>query len=163
MGDDAVDRRASFSRCGRFRYTLRRTWGPGERLVFVGLNPSTADAHRDDPTIRRCTGFARREGYGGLVVVNVFAFRATKPTSLFAADDPVGRRNNGVLRRETAGCDVVCCWGNHGRRRGRGAEVLDLLRGTARSLSHFGLTKKEEPRHPLYVRASAALVEFELA
>ena len=90
-----MERSANFSRCRRYRYALWRRWAPGDDYgLLVGLNPSTADHRRDDPTIRRCIGFARDWGYSGLCVANLFAFRATYPRDLFAADDPVGPRND---------------------------------------------------------------------
>jgi hypothetical protein len=151
-------REATFSRCGAYRYTLRRTWGDrGDLLAFVGLNPSTADDRTDDPTIRRCIGFARREGFGGLVVLNLFAFRATRPADLFRASDPVGPSADVVLQEHTAGLVVVCCWGGHGRFRGRDRAVVELL-GDAAELVCLGRTKTGEPRHPLYLPAGAELV-----
>ena len=89
---------AVISECGRYRYSLLREWNAGRpRLCIVMLNPSTADANKDDPTIRRCIGFARRDGYGSIVVVNVAAFRATKPKDMLMAADPVGPENDAAL------------------------------------------------------------------
>ncbi len=90
MSDLFVTKEAVISDCGRYRYRLTRRWGDGPLLSFIMLNPSTADAEVDDPTIRRCMGFARRDGYGGIVVGNLYAFRTTKPKALFAADNPLG-------------------------------------------------------------------------
>ena len=93
-----MERSANFSRCRRYRYALWRRWAPGDDYVLlVGLNPSTADHRRDDPTIRRCIGFARDWGYSGLCVANLFAFRATYPRDLFAADDPVAPLRTGRM------------------------------------------------------------------
>src|SRR5262245_40859152 len=92
--------RAVFSSCGTYRYVLRREIGPGDTTAtFIMLNPSTADAARDHPTIRRCIGFARRWGCGQLVCLNLFAFRATDPARLKCAADPVGPRNEDWFRR----------------------------------------------------------------
>ena len=91
---------AVLSPCGAYRYLLTRRFGPGKKLAtFVMLNPSTADAERDDATIRKCVGFARSWGCAGLQVVNLFAFRATDPTDLRMADDPVGPENDVWLGR----------------------------------------------------------------
>ena len=111
---------AAFSPCGRYRWHLARTWdADGSRVAFVALNPSTADATHDDPTIRRCIGFARRWGAGGVDVVNLYAFRATKPRDLFAADDPVGPDNDAWIDAVVARADrVVLAWGHHGARDG---------------------------------------------
>ena len=90
-----IARGAHFSRCGRYRYALRRTFPAGQGTVlFVGLNPSTADAHVDDPTIRRCMGFAAAWGHRELWVANLFALRSPYPDALLGADDPVGPRND---------------------------------------------------------------------
>lgn len=71
---------ADFSACGTYRYALRKIWLPAApQVLFIGLNPSTADEKSDDPTIRRCLGFARSWGYGGLIVANLFAYRTTAP------------------------------------------------------------------------------------
>src|SRR5258708_39445492 len=104
-----------------YRYTLRRTWDSTlPQILFIGLNPSTADAQRDDPTLRRCIGFARRWGYGQLVVGNLFAFRATRPTELRSCADPIGTDNDSWLQTlaASAGC-VVVAWGTHGQYMGR--------------------------------------------
>jgi hypothetical protein len=116
------------------------------------LNPSTADAVRDDPTIRRCIGFARRWGYGGVEVVNLFAFRASDPRALRGAPDPVGEKNDrhlaSVARRVDA---MVVAWGVHGALAARDREVLTLLSRWARLLA-LGWTRSGSPRHPLYLR-----------
>lgn len=151
-------RSADFSPCRSYRYALRRTWDPARPAVlFVMLNPSTADAERDDPTIRRCVGFAQAWGFGGLVVGNLFAFGATRPADLRAAAEPVGPENDrwlAALARE-AGL-VVAAWGNDGRHRGRDAAVLRLL-GTAHSL---GTTRSGAPRHPLRLPAGLVPVRY---
>lgn len=161
---------ATLSEDGRYRYLLTRTWPQPldgdpyvSRILFVMLNPSTADARFDDPTIRRCVGFAQRWGYTDLTVANLYAYRATSPNDLWRADDPVGPLNNGYLRRAAreAGL-IVCAWGVHGLRDGRGAAVLRMLRDEPRRhpghLYCLGLTSGGEPRHPLYVRGDTELV-----
>ena len=124
------------------------------------LNPSTADARRDDPTIRRCMGFARTWGYGGVEVVNLFALRATDPSRLRIARDPVGPENDAhiraVARRSSA---LVVAWGIHGALRERDAEVLALLSRRAPTHS-LGWTKDGHPRHPLYLRRDARLLPY---
>ena len=151
---------AVFSRCGRYRYVLRREWDLTRPVVlFIGLNPSTADAQRDDPTIRRCIGFAHDLGYGSVIVANLFAFRATKPADLRRAGDPVGPRNNwwlGRLRREAR--LTVAAWGVHGKLRSRDEEFL----AEGGELYCLGRTKGGCPRHPLYLRAEAVMERFEM-
>jgi hypothetical protein len=140
----------------RYRYSLERVWGDGKtRALFIGLNPSTADATHDDPTVRRCVGFARRFGYSGLLLGNLFAARCTVPLELRGFPDPVGPENDQFLGSLLARSDlVIAAWGNHGLYLGRGDAVFKRLT-TARC---FGLTKRGQPRHPLYVRADTALV-----
>ena len=129
-------------------------------LNFIMLNPSTADAVRDDPTIRRCIGFARAWGYRRLVVTNIFALRATLPSALRVASNPVGPRNDRyVLRAARAADRVVCAWGVHGALGNREATVLALLRELP--LQHLGLTRGGYPRHPLYVAGATVPTPYE--
>jgi hypothetical protein len=117
------------------------------------LNPSTADASRDDATIRRCASFSRAWGFGAMVVVNLFALRATDPRRLREAADPVGPRNDGAIRGAAGGSDaVVAAWGRHGSLRGRDERVLDLLRD--HDVRLLGVNADGSPRHPLYLPAS---------
>ncbi|SFI15082.1 DUF1643 domain-containing protein [Albimonas pacifica] len=147
---------AVISDCGLYRYRLWRRWGAGPTCVFIMLNPSTADAKQDDPTIRRCIGFAKREGCGGLVVANLFAYRATSPKDMKAASDPVGPKNDEHLRwcADLATGPVIAGWGTHGSFMGRAAVVRRMLSGR---ISHLGLTAAGEPRHPLYLKGDAIL------
>lgn len=143
---------ALFDPTRRYRYRLWRRWADGGLAVFVMLNPSTADAERDDPTIRRCAGFARAWGFGGMTVVNLFALRATDPARLHRARDPVGRDNDRHIAAAAAGGDlVVVAWGVHGGLRERDRAVLDLL--AASRPRCLGLTRGGHPRHPLYLPA----------
>lgn len=158
-----MQRNARFDRSGAYRYSLSRSWRPqGPGVAFIMLNPSTADATRDDATIRRCIGFARAWGFGALEVVNLFAYRATRPEQLRAAPNPVGPRNDRYLRAALARADtVVAAWGVHGGWRERDRAVLQLLRsessasGTA--LNCLGLTRQGHPRHPLYLPRGARM------
>ena len=145
-----VEGGAQFSDCGLYRYRLSRTWNSWEPpALFVMLNPSTATADADDPTIKRCTRFAQRWGYGGLTVGNLFGYRATSPALLRTVDDPVGPDNDNALRelQLDAGITVVA-WGAQGGLYRRDRAVLDLLDGP---VSCLGLTASNQPRHPLYV------------
>jgi hypothetical protein len=149
--DGAMERWAAFSPCRRYRYALGRTWDFDRKpVLFVGLNPSTADEELDDPTIRRCIGFARDWGYGGVLMGNLFAFRATDPSEMKRAVDPVGERGDHWLRQLTgmAGL-VVASWGAHGEHRGRAQAIIDS--GVLGSFTVLGLTKDGHPRHPLYM------------
>lgn len=141
-----------------WRYQLRRVWDPlSPPVAFVGLNPSTADERHDDPTVRRCIGFAKRWGYGGLIMTNAFAFRATAPREMRAAPDPLGPDNDLHLRAVAAEAPlVVAAWGAGGVFHGRSAYLTSLLG----ELWALGLTKDGEPRHPLYVRGDAQRIAW---
>lgn len=146
---------AIFSPCRTWRYVLRRHFLTGERTVnFIMLNPSTADETLNDPTIRRCIGYAQRWGYQQLVVTNLFAFRATLPRDMKAAPDPVGPENDEHLLREAKRAAlVVMAWGSHGAHRDRGAEVKRMLLAAGVPLHYQMLTQDQHPGHPLYLPA----------
>lgn len=151
---------AYISKDGVYRYNLVREWGDADSpgMLFIMLNPSTADAVEDDPTIRRCINFAKREGCGYLEVVNLFAFRATDPSDMKAASDPVGEENDIVIRQALDDADVVVCgWGAHGSYRGRDEEVITLIRNSGHDAMALGVTKAGLPRHPLYLKNDAPL------
>tara|TARA_B100002049_G_C16085590_1_gene379400 strand:+ start:31404 stop:31889 length:486 start_codon:yes stop_codon:yes gene_type:complete len=151
---------AVISKCGLYRYLLERE--PGDKpLVFVMLNPSTADAERDDPTIRRCRGFAKELGYTGILVVNLYAFRATKPADLGAAKDPIGIDNDAYILKVCRDRDVCCAWGANGEL-SRAHEVLSAIHSVSGKTFSLGLTKAGMPRHPLYVKGSQMLLPFDL-
>lgn len=158
------DATAVFSGCGTYRYLLTRRWGAGPVVTFVMLNPSTADEQVLDPTVRRCIGFAQREGGGALQVVNLFALRSTDPRVLYDHADPVGPGNDDHIGEAAARSAVVIAgWGVHGALAGRGAAVRRLLAQRA-AVHHLGLTKAGtrpgQPRHPLYLPAAAALTRW---
>jgi hypothetical protein len=118
--------------------------------MVVGLNPSTADECTDDPTVRRCLGFARRWGFGHLVLANLFALRTTDPAGLREATDPVGPENDVHLSACAGEADVIlAAWGAGGALCGRDDAVCHLLRD--RELLCLGRTLAGQPRHPLYV------------
>ena len=147
---------AEFDPTKRYRYRLRRVWGdPSNSCCFVMLNPSTADAFRNDPTIRRCLGFAQAWGHGALSVVNLFAWRATDPRELaHGIEDPVGPGNDVSIEDEAGGAGrVVFAWGADPMAVKRGAEVARWLRKICDPVC-LGTTKAGAPRHPLYVPAA---------
>lgn len=154
-----MEKSAIISDCGIYRYELRRTWDQGAwKLGVIMLNPSTADHEEDDPTIRRVIGFAKAWGYGGIVVFNLFALRATNPKELKSAASPIGPENDEVLGSFQSG-DVLCAWGANGR--GRAAMVIkDLRSRPGVRLVCLGKTKSGAPRHPLYVRADTKAERF---
>lgn len=147
--------RAAAVIAGAYRYRLERWWDEDRPAVlFVMLNPSTADARDDDPTIRRCVGFARGWGAGGLLVGNLYALRATDPRGLVGVADPVGPENDEHLAAmHRAAARTVVAWGAWpGPDPARPTRVLELLGGAVRAL---GTTRSGAPRHPLYLRSSA--------
>lgn len=134
-----------------WRYALLREWGQGPRTVaFCGVNPSTAVAHKDDPTVRRCWGFAKRWGYDRLVMLNVFAYRSTDPNGLDTAEDPIGRENDAWLRGIHQDADLtVAAWGNNALRFDRHVEVLRVFESVGKPLHALGTTNHGLPKHPL--------------
>lgn len=149
---------ASYSDCETYRYSLTRRWGDGPILLVVMLNPSTATETRNDPTIARCETRARSAGFAALEVVNLFAFRATRPADLRRAADPVGPQNDAqILESSARAARILCAWGIHGAFRGRGAEVGSRLAATVGALWHLGLTRDGAPRHPLYLPGDRAM------
>lgn len=157
---------AVISQCGQYRYQLTRpgdmtaTRGPA---VFIMLNPSTADSTLDDPTIRRCRGFAQKWGCAGIVVLNLYALRSTNPDALWDHPDPVGPDNDDWLATATAGAsEVVCAWGVNAQP-SRAREVATMLATGGVKLKCLGTTKSGAPRHPLYVPGAQPLVEWAAA
>ena len=152
-----------FSPCRLYRYTLTRVWDAARPLCnFVGLNPSTATETLDDPTIRRCMGFARRDGAGGLIMTNLFAFRATNPKDMIAEEEPVGHDNNEhILAAAKASFYTVLACGAHGAHRGRLAAVAVMLRSNGVELLCLGTTESGMPLHPLYLKSETEFRIFE--
>jgi hypothetical protein len=146
-----------------YRYMLRRTWDElGWVLVVVMLNPSTADEDNDDPTIRRCISFAKREGYGGIVVVNLYAYRATDPEDLKRVGWLEGAQNDVLLPyvlevQRRAGERVLVAWGARAQPE-RVAKFREQAHGL--ELVSLGETRDGAPRHPLYVRRDAPMVAW---
>lgn len=159
MAGSAMSRDAAISACGRYRYWLSRSWDAKPALAFIMLNPSTADAAIDDPTIRRCMGFAQREGYGGICVVNLFAWRSTDKSALLALpyDLAVGDENDdhiGLMIAKTG--LIVAAWGGYSGKLGklvaqRVTQVKAICGQAQKPLFCLGVSKGGMPRHPLYL------------
>lgn len=149
-----IARSAVISADQNYRYRLTRTLDKGVgSVVFIMLNPSTADADIDDPTIRRCLGFAEAWGYAEVVVVNLFSWRATQPSALQLVSDPVGEETAHHLAAAAAEAGlIVCAWGAHGGFMARSLHVRQLLAQAGHAVHHLGLTQAGEPRHPLYLK-----------
>lgn len=151
---------ATISDCGKYRYRLGRMWGRviDPTVLFVMLNPSTADATQDDPTIRRCTAFAKAWGFGHLLVGNMFAYRATDPRELgpLSMYDACGPENDDHLTHMAEiSQKIICAWGTHG-----GTRFPSALRAFPDKLYCLGLTKHGMPKHPLYLAASTQLQKY---
>jgi hypothetical protein len=148
---DYLDASAEISADGLYRYVLTRRLSAGNRVVlFVGLNPSTADERRDDRTVSRCVGFARSWGFDVLVMGNLYGFRCTYPSQLTVVRDPVGPRNRVTLRRLVKDADrVICAWGCSWLNPEAG-ELAEWVSGQRHSRC-LVLNQDGSPRHPLYV------------
>jgi hypothetical protein len=157
-----IENDAVISACGRYRYLLRRTWNAASpRALYVMLNPSTADALQDDPTIRSCVRLAAGLGYGSLEVVNVFAYRATKPDALLSAADPVGLQNETHVRAALARCDVpILAWGAWPPARAASIYVRNAIRASRPAAFCFGKTASGAPKHPLYIKSGTPLENY---
>ncbi len=144
-----------------YRYSLFREWGSGSPLLFVMLNPSTANEYKEDPTLKRCISFAKREGYGSLSVGNLFAYRTAYPSELLDAykreEDITGLHNDSYLRGlRNHAANVIVAWGAvPAVLRWRIREVLQLLQ--PRALWCLGTTKSGDPRHPVRLAGSTPL------
>lgn len=165
---------AIISDCGKYRYRLSRKWDGSsvKPCTFIMLNPSTADAEIDDPTIRRCINFAKSWDCGELIVVNLFAFRATSPKDMMAADDPVGPDNmehvkwavDYTLNGHEAWPDgrgmIVCAWGANGTFMGQDQTVRGWVEAEQAMPMALAFTKQGQPRHPLYLKSNLQPIPF---
>ena len=147
-----LSQNARFSRCGLYRYSLERSWiGGNGCALFIGLNPSTADHRKDDPTIRRCVGFAKSWGYEAMEIVNLFSFRATYPTDLKLAPKPIGPANNSWIAKAMNRSEIaIACWGNDGGFLNRDKYLLKRYP----DLRCLKINRSQHPAHPLYLKAN---------
>jgi hypothetical protein len=149
----------------KYRWDLGRVWKP-ERLdkksiLFICLNPSTADGNDDDATIRRLVGFSDLWGYGALVVCNLFAWRSTDPRGLYSSPGPVGRENYDYIVKHAAQAGlIVCAWGAHPWTGVHGRHVLWMLQGRGYKTFCFGRTKEGFPKHPVRLPYNTKLIEY---
>ena len=154
-----VDGHAQFSECGEYRYALVKRWGDGPSLAAILLNPSTATADEDDPTVRRVVLRAQQMDFGSLIVLNVYAYRTTNPRELRLVADPVGPENDRLIAELVTTADkVLIGWGNRGE--SRAPEIFSILARVGVPVYRLGRpTRRGNPRHPLYLRKKT---EFEL-
>ena len=157
-----MDRGAIFDETATYRYLLSRRWeNDGRSVTFVMLNPSTADAFKEDPTITRCIGFAKGFGYHALRIVNIFAFRSTDPKKLRKVEDPVGPDNDRYIREACfRSSSVICAWGTHGALHARDLKAWEQIRLEVPNVFCLGRTKGGHPKHPLYLKATTELERF---
>ncbi len=152
---------AEFSPDKKYRYALWRIWDDSkQKVLFICLNPSTADALKDDPTIRRCVGFADNWGYGGLYIANLFAFRATNPRDMKKQNYPIGPKNDDWILQMVGLCNItIISWGTHGNYLSRGRKIIDLLKPS--QIYCLEKTKDGYPKHPLYLKKDLKPLPFE--
>ena len=148
---------ATFDEHKRYRYGLTRYWATScddsNQVTFIMLNPSQADAERDDPTIRACSQFAQGWGYDQLNVVNLFAYRSPHPSALKQTPDPVGPANDRCLVAAVESADrVILAWGNWGSLLNRDQAVMNLLQPHRHKLYYLMCNRSGQPRHPLYIK-----------
>jgi len=152
-----MNKGAIISDCGQYRYQLWRIWNDKPRVLFICLNPSTADARQDDPTLRRLIGFSYQLGFGGLYLGNLFAYRSTYPSDLIRPNNPVGLENDHHLLRMAAFCrETVFAWGNDGALLDRHQQVISMFPDAM----CLGITKTGQPKHPLYLPKDSQLIKF---
>lgn len=146
-----MKKNAILSEDRKYRYVLSRIWDETKpKVMIIGLNPSTADETEDDPTIGRCISFSKSWGYGGVYMLNLFAFRATQPKDMFNAQNPIGLENNSYIEIYSKKVDkIVCAWGNHGTYKNRGNEIREKFD----KLFYLTLNQTGEPAHPLYLKS----------
>ena len=169
---DKVARSAFFSNCRKHRLWLSRSYllnSPEQHpvMLFVMRNPSTADADKDDPTIRRCMGFAAREGCATLMVMNLYTYKSTDPKKLMRADVRKNHELADVVMEAGLGLEklgvLVCAWGGMPIRDGRDDEVLRMAKAAGVQPKCLGVTAKGLPRHPLYLKKDAPLIDYSKA
>jgi len=153
-----VNKNATFSDCRKYRYALSRTWnGKKKTILFIGLNPSTANEKIDDPTIRRCINYAQNWGYGSLLMVNLFAYRATLPSELKNVKNPIGNDNDLHILELSKKADLtVAAWGNEGFLLNRDKVVKKLIP----NLMCLKINKSGQPAHPLYQKKDLKLIKY---
>jgi hypothetical protein len=142
----------------KYRYVLSRIWDESKPMIMIiGLNPSTADETKNDPTITRCINFAKSWEYGGVYMLNLFAFRATLPKDMIEEEEPIGNENDSYINKYSKLSEkVVCAWGNDGSYKNRSKEILSKIN----NLYYLKLNKSGEPSHPLYLNGNLIPIKF---
>lgn len=157
-GQVIVEKQAKISADGKYRYCLSRRWGHGNTVTFMMLNPSTADAEIDDPTIKKCMKYAQTWGFDGIDVINVYAYRATEPDELWQVNDPVGPENNQYIAfYAQKNAPIIAAWGANARPE-RVREIIKMI--PADRLFALKINKDGSPAHPLYQKDNARPIAF---
>lgn len=157
----SIERTAVFDGSGEYRYQLDRRWQDGPNVAFVMLNPSRADAHCDDPTLRACLQFAQRWRFGSLTVVNLFGYRTPHPKVLTQVRDPIGAENDAYVKAAASRAErVVLAWGNWGGLKRRDRAILSQLEPYSEKLHYLQLNRSGHPRHPLYIKRDVPLSRY---
>ncbi len=154
---DILKTGATFSPCRRYRYELYRIWDDQKPLImFIGLNPSTANEFEPDNTIKRVVAMARGWGYGGVYMMNLFCFVTAYPDELDVSKEDIAL-NDQWLRTTEALCDtVVFAWGAFKQTDGRAESVIRMF-PNAMALH---INKNGSPKHPLYCRSDSCLIKY---
>ena len=168
-----------FSECGSYRWILKREFSSGNKtIVFIGLNPSKANSSNNDRTLIRIINFCSRWNYKNIYIINLFGLISKSPNQLLKSNDPIGENNDLIILkslefwRENTYCDLWLGWGDKGQLNGRDRKVLKLIKNFSNFKSNennyskrvlsLGLSKKGNPRHPLYMPNQSILRKFEL-
>ena len=149
---------AVFSKCNGYRYVLWRKWDESKpQVMFIGLNPSTADQTNNDPTISRCINYAKSWGFGSIYMVNIFSYKTTYPKELQSATKPIGQETNDWIKKIYDSSEMcIAAWGNNGQFLNRSDEIRKMLP----KMHCLKKTKSGEPSHPLYLKASLKPIAY---
>ena len=160
--ENGIRSTAIYSPCKSYRYLLTRTHVKAKKsLLFILLNPSTATEFKNDPTIARCQKRSEILDYKAFAICNLFAFRTKSPKIMKNCFDPIGPENNRIIKENVFSADkIICAWGNHGTHLNQAEAVVKIIKTKTTSIFHVGLTKKNQPTHPLYVEYSREPIKW---
>ncbi len=152
--ENDISSRAIYSPCKTYRYLLSRTQKNAKKsLMFILLNPSTATEKKNDPTIARCQQRTKFLGYKSFIICNLFAYRTKSPLLMKNYHSPIGPENNRIIEESLLSADrVICAWGNHGSYLNQAETIIKLIETNGLPAYHLGLTRSNQPMHPLYIR-----------
>lgn len=159
---NGIDSTVVYSPCKEYRYSLTKVVSDSKLpLLFILLNPSTATEVTNDPTVSRCQRRASMLGYQSFRICNLFAYRTKNPTIMKKCPDPIGPQNNHIIRDSILWAnEIICAWGSHGTYLNRAAEVYKIINTIGVKTYHLGLTKANQPKHPLYLSYSQKPVRW---